>query len=53
MAWKKSPPELVSIICPERLLADDGQARAWVERARSHVATMRPKAKKKGATGKR
>jgi len=41
------------IICPERLLADDGQARAWVERARSHVATMRPKAKKKGATGKR
>ena len=41
------------IICPDPLLADDGQARAWVERARSHVATMRPKAKKKGATGKR
>ena len=41
------------IIVPARLLADDGQARDWVERARSHVAAMPPKARKKGATGKR
>ncbi|TMA63683.1 MAG: TfoX/Sxy family protein [Deltaproteobacteria bacterium] len=38
------------IILPERLLADDGQACRWIERARSHVSTMPAKGKKKGAT---
>jgi len=41
------------IILPARLLADDGQVRGWVERARTHVAAMPPKGKKKAATAKR
>ena len=38
------------IILPERLLADDGQACRWIERARSHVSTMPAKGKRKGTT---
>ena len=38
------------IILPARLLADDDEARRWIERARSHVSTMPAKRKKKGAT---